>query len=36
VDVRLSIGSINRFIRKTVLDCEPIVDGLIDELRPAA
>jgi len=35
LDVRLSIGVIDRCIREAGLACEPIVDGLIDELRAA-
>jgi len=35
LDVRLSIGSIDRCIREAGLACEPIVDGLIDELKAA-
>ena len=35
LDVRLSIGSIDRCIREAGLACEPIVDGLIEDLRAA-
>jgi hypothetical protein len=35
LDVRLSIGAIDRCIREAGLACEPIVDGLIDALRAA-
>jgi IS1 family transposase len=35
LDTRLSIGGIDRCIREAGLACEPIVDGLIDELRAA-
>jgi hypothetical protein len=32
-DVRLSVGSIDRCIREVGLACEPIVEGLIEDLR---
>eukprot|EP01033_Poteriospumella_lacustris_P018870 gene18870-13607_t len=35
LDVRLSVGSIDRCIREAGLACEPIVDGLIEDLRAA-
>jgi hypothetical protein len=33
LDVRLSVGSIDRCIREIGLACEPIVEGLIEDLR---
>jgi transposase len=33
LDVRLSVGSIDRCIREVGLACEPIVEGLIEDLR---
>lgn len=35
LDLRLSAGSIDRCIREAGLACEPIVDGLIEDLRAA-
>jgi hypothetical protein len=35
LDLRLSVGSIDRCIREAGLACEPIVDSLIDDLRAA-
>ena len=35
LDVALSVGSIDRCIREVGLACEPIVDGLIEDLRAA-
>lgn len=33
LDVRLSVGSIDRCIREAGLACEPVVEGLIEDLR---
>lgn len=35
LDVRLSVGSIDRCIREAGLACEPIVEGLLEDLRGA-